>query len=138
MEEKIIWTNGCFDILHRGHLELFKHAKSLGNKLYVGIDSDEKVRKDKGKGRPYNLLGNRIKMLQSLRFVDEVRSFSDTYGLEDLIRGISPDILVIGSDWRGKKVVGEQYAKELQFFERIPGYSTTKILEYDYYLSEKK
>ena len=134
---KKIFTNGCFDVIHRGHLELFEYAKSLGY-LYVGVDSDEKVRKDKGKGRPYNLLGNRIKMLQSLRFVDEVRSFSDTYGLEDLIRGISPDILVIGSDWRSKKVVGEQYAKELQFFERIPGYSTTKILEYDYYLSEKK
>ena len=134
---KKIFTNGCFDVLHRGHLELLEHAKSLGY-LYVGVDSDEKVRRDKGKNRPYNLLGNRIKMLQSLRFVDEVRSFNDTLGLEDLIRGISPDILIIGSDWQGKKVVGEQHAKELRFFERIPGYSTTKILEYNYYLSEKK
>ena len=134
---KKIFTNGCFDVIHRGHLELLEHAKSLGY-LYVGVDSDEKVRRDKGKDRPYNLLGNRIKMLQSLRFVDEVRSFNDTQGLEDLIRGISPDILIIGSDWQGKKVVGEQHAKELRFFERIPGYSTTKILEYNYYLSEKK
>ena len=133
---KKIFTNGCFDVLHRGHLELLEHAKSLGY-LYVGVDSDEKVRRDKGKNRPYNLLGNRIKMLQSLRFVDEVRSFNDTLGLEDLIRGISPDILIIGSDWQGKKVVGEQYAKELRFFERIPGYSTTKILEYDYYRLKK-
>ena len=67
-------------LLHRGHLELFEYAKSLGY-LYVGVDSDEKVKKDKGKGRPYNLLGNRIKMLQSLRFIDEVRSFNDTQGL---------------------------------------------------------
>ena len=126
---KKIFTNGCFDVLHRGHLELLEHAKSLGY-LYVGVDSDEKVRRDKGKNRPYNLLGNRIKMLQSLRFVDEVRSFNDTLGLEDLIRGISPDILIIGSDWRGKKVVGKQYAKELRFFE-------TKILEYDYYRLKK-
>ena len=133
---KKIFTNGCFDVIHRGHLELLEHAKSLGY-LYVGVDSDEKVRRDKGKDRPYNLLGNRIKMLQSLRFVDEVRSFNDTRGLEDLIRGISPDILIIGSDWQGKKVVGEQYAKELRFFERIPGYSTTKILEYDYYRLKK-
>ena len=133
---KKIFTNGCFDVLHRGHLELLEHAKSLGY-LYVGVDSDEKVRRDKGKNRPYNLLGNRIKMLQSLRFVDEVRSFNDTSGLEDLIRGISPDVLIIGSDWQGKKVVGEQYAKELRFFERIPGYSTTKILEYDYYRLKK-
>ena len=126
---KKIFTNGCFDVIHRGHLELLEHAKSLGY-LYVGVDSDEKVRRDKGKNRPYNLLGNRIKMLQSLRFVDEVRSFNDTLGLEDLIRGISPDILIIGSDWQGKKVVGEQHAKELRFFEKIPGYSTTKICQY--------
>ena len=128
---KKIFTNGCFDVLHRGHLELFEYAKSLGY-LYVGVDSDEKVRRDKGMSRPYNLLGDRIKMLQSLRFIDEVRSFNDTSGLEDLIRGISPDILIIGSDWQGKKVVGKQYAKELRFFERIPGYSTSKILEYNY------
>ena len=126
---KKIFTNGCFDVLHRGHLELFEYAKSLGY-LYVGVDSDEKVRRDKGKDRPYNTLGDRIKMLESLRFIDEVRSFNDTQGLEDLIKEISPDILVIGSDWRGKKVVGTQYATKLQFFERIDGYSTTSILKY--------
>jgi len=126
---KKIFTNGCFDVLHRGHLELFEYAKSFGY-LYVGVDSDEKVRQDKGKDRPYNKLEDRIKMLQSLRSIDEVRSFNDTQGLEDLIKEISPDILVIGSDWRGKKVVGEQYATKLQFFERIDGYSTTSILKY--------
>jgi D-beta-D-heptose 7-phosphate kinase/D-beta-D-heptose 1-phosphate adenosyltransferase len=126
---KKIFTNGCFDVLHRGHLELFEYAKSLGY-LYVGVDSDAKVKLDKGKDRPYNKLEDRIKMLQSLRSIDEVRSFNDTQGLEDLIKEISPDILVIGSDWRGKKVVGEQYATKLQFFERIDGYSTTNILKY--------
>ena len=126
---KKIFTNGCFDVLHRGHLELFEYAKSLGY-LYVGVDSDEKVRKDKGKDRPYNKLEDRIKMLESLRVIDEVRSFNNTQGLEDLIKKISPDILVIGSDWRGKKVVGEQYATKLQFFDRIDGYSTTNILKY--------
>ena len=126
---KKIFTNGCFDVIHRGHLELFEYAKSLGY-LYVGVDSDEKVRKDKGKDRPYNKLDDRIKMLESLRFIDEVRSFNNTQGLEDLIKDISPDILVIGSDWRGKKVVGEQYATKLQFFDRIDGYSTTNILKY--------
>jgi len=126
---KKIFTNGCFDVIHRGHLELFEYAKSLGY-LYVGIDSDEKVRQTKGKDRPYNKLDDRIKMLESLRFIDEVRSFNDTQGLEDLIKDISPDILVIGSDWRGKKVIGEQYATKLQFFERIDGYSTTNILKY--------
>jgi len=126
---KKIFTNGCFDVIHRGHLELFEYANSLGY-LFVGVDSDEKVRLDKGKDRPYNKLDDRIKMLKSLRFIDEVRSFNDTQGLEDLIKDISPDILVIGSDWRGKKVIGEQYATKLQFFERIDGYSTTSILKY--------
>ena len=126
---KKIFTNGCFDVLHRGHLELFEYAKSLGY-LYVGVDSDAKVKLDKGKDRPYNKLEDRIKMLRSLRSIDEVHSFNDTQGLEDLIKEISPDILVIGSDWRGKKVVGTQYATKLQFFERIDGYSTTSILKY--------
>ena len=126
---KKIFTNGCFDVLHRGHLELFEYAKSLGY-LYVGVDSDAKVKLDKGKDRPYNKLEDRIKMLESLRVIDEVRSFNNTQGLEDLIKEISPDILVIGSDWRGKKVVGTEYATKLQFFERIDGYSTTSILKY--------
>jgi D-beta-D-heptose 7-phosphate kinase/D-beta-D-heptose 1-phosphate adenosyltransferase len=126
---KKIFTNGCFDVLHRGHLELFEYAKGLGY-LYVGVDSDEKVRRDKGEDRPYNSLDDRIKMLESLRFVDEVRSFDSVKGLENLIKEIEPDIMVIGSDWRDKKVIGEQYAKNLNFFKRIEGYSTTNILKY--------
>ena len=133
---KKIFTNGCFDILHRGHLELFEYAKSFGY-LYVGVDSDEKVRRDKGKDRPYNKLADRIKMLQSLRFIDEVRSFNSTEGLDHLIKEIEPDIMIIGSDWRGKTVIGQEHAKELKFFERINGYSTTNILEYDYYCINK-
>jgi len=133
---KKIFTNGCFDVLHRGHLELFEYAKSLGY-LYVGVDSDEKVRRNKGGDRPFNTLDDRVKMLESLRFVDEVRSFDSKKGLKDLIKEIEPDVMVIGSDWRGKKVVGQEHAKELRFFERIQGYSTTDILEYDYYRIKK-
>ena len=125
---KKIFTNGCFDILHRGHLELFEYAKSFGY-LYVGIDSDKKVRHDKGEDRPYNKLADRVKMLESLRFVDEVRSFDSTQGLEDLIKEVEPDIMVIGSDWKGKEVVGSQYAKSVRFFDRIGGYSTTKTIQ---------
>jgi len=124
-----VFTNGCFDIIHRGHLELFKYAKSLGDILIVGVDSDAKVKLDKGEHRPYNKLEDRIKMLESLRYVDKVYSFNNTFGLEMLVKEISPDIMVIGSDWHGKKVIGEQYAKELRFFERVDGYSTTQILE---------
>ena len=126
---KTIFTNGCFDILHRGHIELFKYAKSLGDRLVVGVDSDDKVKKDKGSTRPRNRLEDRVFMLESIRYIDEVYSFNDAKGLENLVVMISPDVMVIGSDWLGKKVVGQKYAKELNFFQRIDGYSTTNILQ---------
>tara|TARA_Y100000593_G_scaffold95125_1_gene200239 strand:- start:9154 stop:9564 length:411 start_codon:yes stop_codon:yes gene_type:complete len=129
MDEKIIWTNGCFDILHVGHIELFRYAKLLGSKLYVGIDSDKKVKKDKGKDRPFNKLNDRVKMLESIKYIDKVSVFNSTKGLEDLIQKYKPYILIVGSDWKGKTVVGEQYAQHVRFFDRIDGYSTTDILE---------
>ena len=125
----IVWTNGCFDILHRGHIELFKYAKSLGTKLYVGIDTDEKVKLDKGIDRPFNTLEDRKIMLESIKFIDQVFIFDSAKELEEMIKTISPDIMVIGSDWRGKKVIGQQYTKKLEFFNRVIGYSTTNILE---------
>ena len=125
----IVWTNGCFDILHRGHIELFKYAKSLGTKLYVGIDSDEKVKLDKGIDRPFNTLEDRKIMLESIKFIDQVFIFDSAKELEEMVKTISPDIMVIGSDWRGKKVTGQQYTKKLKFFNRVIGYSTTNILE---------
>ena len=125
----IVWTNGCFDILHRGHIELFKYAKSLGTKLYVGIDSDEKVKLDKGIDRPFNTLEDRKIMLESIKFIDQVFIFDSAKELEEMVKTISPDIMVIGSDWRGKKVIGQQYTKKLKFFNRVIGYSTTNILE---------
>jgi len=124
-----IFANGCFDILHRGHIELFKYAKSLGNKLIVGIDSDEKVKRDKGQDRPFNYLKDRIAMLEAIKYIDEVVSFDTRQELEDLIKTHNPDVLVVGSDWKGKEVVGDIFAKEVKFFDRIGDYSTTKILE---------
>ena len=125
-----IWTNGCFDILHRGHIELFKYAKSLGSELTVGIDSDQKVMKDKGQYRPINNIEDRIEMLNSIRYIDRILHFDSTYELECLIKNYNPDIIVVGSDWKGKRVVGEKYAKEVKFFDRIERYSTTKIINY--------
>lgn len=124
----IIWTNGCFDVLHRGHIELFKYAKSLGTKLYVGIDSDAKVKREKGKDRPINNVQDRKFMLESIKYIDKVFTFDSKEGLEDRIEEVLPDIMVIGSDWKGKAVVGEQYANKLVFFDRIEGYSTTEII----------
>ena len=123
-----VWTNGCFDILHRGHIELFKYAKSLGDELIVGIDSDEKVKKDKGKFRPINTMRDRKFILESIKYIDKVITFNSTQGLEDAIETILPNIMVIGSDWKGKTVIGQQYTDKLIFFDRIGDYSTTNIL----------
>ena len=129
MDKKIVWTNGCFDILHRGHIEMFKYAKSLGDVLFVGIDSDEKVQKDKGSNRPIFCEEDRIAMLNAIKYVDKGFIFDSRQRLEDLIKYIKPDVMVIGSDWRGKEVVGSQYTNKLVFFDRIKEYSTTNILE---------
>lgn len=128
---KTVWVNGCFDILHRGHFELFNYAKSLGDRLIVGIDTDEKVTKDKGPDRPYNNIDDRIYALNSLQAVDLTYIFNSREELIQLIKQISPDILVVGSDWKGKEIVGGMYAKEIVYFNRIKDYSTTNILSYD-------
>ena len=126
-----VWVNGCFDVLHRGHYELFNYAKSLGDKLAVGIDSDEKVSKDKGANRPFNNINDRVYALQSLKAVNEVYVFNSRKELEDLIENYEPDYLVVGSDWKDKDVVGGHFAKEIVYFNRIKGYSTTSILTND-------
>ena len=124
-----IWVNGCFDILHRGHFELFNYAKSLGNVLVVGVDSDEKITQDKGPDRPYNKLEDRVYALESLKAIDKVMVFDNKEHLEWLVEITKPDILVMGSDWKGKEIVGGQYAKEIVYFDRIGDYSTTDILK---------
>ncbi|HAI40434.1 MAG TPA: hypothetical protein DCM40_21185 [Maribacter sp.] len=126
---KIVWTNGCFDVFHRGHFEMLKYAKSLGEHLIVGIDTDTKVKTDKGPARPFNSQDDRKFALESIRYVDEVILFDSPEELENLIKVKKPDIMVIGSDWKGKKVVGDEHCDNICFFDRIPNYSTTKILE---------
>ena len=126
---KYIWTNGCFDILHRGHIEMLKYAKSLGGLLVVGIDSDEKVARDKGFGRPINSAKDRKFILESIEHVDHVVIFNSKEDLEELIKFYKPDVMVIGSDWKNKRVIGASYAAELEFFDRVGDYSTTNILE---------
>ena len=123
-----IWTNGCFDILHRGHIELFKYARSLGNEVTVGVDSDRKVMKDKSLYRPINNLEDRIEMLKAIRYIDRIVYFDSSDELECLIKNYNPDVIVVGSDWKGKGVIGEKYAKEVKSFDRIKEYSTTKIV----------
>tara|TARA_Y100000310_G_scaffold293621_1_gene323342 strand:- start:6309 stop:6704 length:396 start_codon:yes stop_codon:yes gene_type:complete len=124
-----VFVNGCFDVLHIGHIRLLEYAKSLGDELVVAIDTDERVRVSKGSERPINNLGDRKEFLGAIKFVDNVLHFSNSRELEDLIQKHEPDFLVVGSDWRGKKVVGEMYAKQVIFFERIHGYSSTSIIK---------
>jgi D-beta-D-heptose 7-phosphate kinase/D-beta-D-heptose 1-phosphate adenosyltransferase len=126
---KIVFTNGCFDILHLGHIEMFKYAKSLGDKVVVGIDSDERVKEKKGNLRPINTSEIRKEMLLALRYVDAVYVFENDNQLKSLVKKFEPDIMIVGSDWKDKKVIGSEYAKEVRFFERIQEFSTTKTIE---------
>lgn len=126
---KIVWTNGCFDLLHPGHIELFKIGKSLGDKLIVGLDSDERVRELKGDTRPINTFIDRKEILEAIKYIDVVLEFNSDKELEALIELYNPDILIDGGDWRMDCGVGRHHAKETRFFNRIGGYSSTKIIE---------
>lgn len=129
MLTKTIFVNGCFDVLHRGHIELLSYAKSLGDKLVVAIDSDVRVAQMKGHNRPINKQEDRVFFLKAIRYVDDVKIFNSDLELENIIKNIQPDIMIVGDDWKNKKVIGSQYSKQLNFFKKIDGYSTTKILQ---------
>ena len=123
---KKIFTNGCFDVLHRGHFELLRYSKSLGY-VIVGLNSDESVKKLKGADRPVFPEKDREFMLKSCRFVDEVVIFNEKTPYR-LINELKPDIIVKGGDYEKEHVVGHDIA-EVEIFNYIEGYSTTKILE---------
>jgi D-beta-D-heptose 7-phosphate kinase/D-beta-D-heptose 1-phosphate adenosyltransferase len=134
---KKIFVNGTFDVLHVGHIKLLTYAKSLGNHLLVALDSDARVREKKGPSRPVNDCYTRLYLINCLKPVDEVAHFSSDSELESIIRRYSPDIMVVGSDWRGKKIIGSEYSKNLIFFDRIGDYSSTRTLSnYENKLSE--
>jgi len=125
---KII-VNGTFDILHRGHLEMLHYAKSLGSYLLVCIDSDERVKQLKGPERPINNQSDRMFMLNSLKCVDYVKIFNTKDELIDLIKLYNPDIMVKGSDWKGKSIVAQEHVKNVIFYDRSNDYSTTKTIQ---------
>ena len=125
---KTVWVNGCFDILHQGHLELLKYAASLGDKLCVGIDSDVRVSASKGKDRPVNNQTFRKNLLEALVYVDKVYIFDTDYQLSQYIKQLSPH-MVIGDDYVGKKVIGAEFAEKVTFFHRIEGFSTTETIK---------
>ena len=126
---KRIFVNGTFDILHPGHIQLLNYAKSLGDSLTVGIDSERRVAEKKGPSRPVNNVHDRAFMLHSLKAVDHVVVFDSDEELERCIKVVKPDIMVVGSDWKDKSVIGSMYSAELRFFDRIEEYATTKTIE---------
>ena len=121
-----VFTNGCFDILHRGHVELLQYCKTIGY-VIVGVNSDASVKRLKGITRPINNQNDRVFILQSLSCVDRVVIFDEDTPYE-IIRDIKPDIIVKGGDYRPDQVVGGDLA-EVRIFNIVPGYSTTKIID---------
>ena len=126
---KKVFVNGCFDILHPGHISLFKYAKSLGDIVLVAIDTDARVMSLKGRSRPINSLKERTIMLECIKYIDKVVSFDSDKSLEKIVKEYSPDIMVVGSEYKDKKVVASEFAKEVKYFEIIKGYSTTKTIK---------
>lgn len=126
---KKVFVNGTFDLLHRGHLELLNFAKSKGDYLIVAIDTDERVKEKKGLSRPVYHQEERKFFLENLKAVDKVYMFSSEFELESLVNFVQPDIMIVGSDWKGKTVIGSQYAKQLIFFDRIGSYATTETIQ---------
>lgn len=125
---KKIWVNGTFDIVHIGHIRLLEYASSFGI-VRVGLDDDKRVSEKKGKERPFNTLSDRIRFISSIRFVDSVVSFGSDDELVSRIREWEPDILVIGNDYKYHEIIGVEYVPKVEFFDKIDGISTTKILD---------
>ena len=125
----IVWTNGTFDILHPGHMQLFKVARSLGDKVIVATDTDAKIKKDKGDHKPVNNLCYRVAMLEAIKYIDVVHTFGSRQELEGLIQLYNPDILLLGDDWRDGDVVGWEHAGETRFLPRVGGYASSNTIE---------
>jgi rfaE bifunctional protein nucleotidyltransferase chain/domain len=131
-DKKIVFTNGCFDVIHLGHIEYLAKSRDLGNILVVGLNSDESVRRLKGSHRPMNNEDARATILSALFFVDAVIVFGEDTPAE-IIELIRPDILVKGKDYEGKEIVGSEtvksYGGEVVMIDLTKGYSSTHIIE---------
>lgn len=124
---KKVFVNGTFDLLHEGHIALINYAKSLGNELNVAIDSDDRVKRLKGQDRPINNQTERSTVLINLKAVDNVYIFDTDDELEYLVS--LHDVMVKGSDYKDKPIIGQEFCKELIFFDRIDGFSTTQKIQ---------
>jgi D-beta-D-heptose 7-phosphate kinase/D-beta-D-heptose 1-phosphate adenosyltransferase len=128
IDKKVVFTNGCFDILHLGHIEYLKASKTLGDLLVVGLNSDSSVKSNKGPSRPINNEFDRAKLLSALEFVDFVVVFNEETPIK-LLHKIRPDILVKGGDYSIESVVGREFASETVLMPFLAGKSTSEIIE---------
>ncbi|MGA0258306.1 MAG: D-glycero-beta-D-manno-heptose 1-phosphate adenylyltransferase [Saprospiraceae bacterium] len=131
-KQSIVFTNGCFDLLHPGHIDYLQKAKTLGDVLIVALNSDDSVRQIKGESRPVNSLNDRIAMLAALECVDFVTSFQEDTPY-NLIDAIKPDILVKGGDYTKDEIVGadivEDNGGEVKILDFLPGYSSSDLIK---------
>ena len=127
-QPNIIWVNGCFDVLHMGHIELLRYAKLLGHTLIVGTDSDQRIKSNKGFSRPINNLALRVRFLETIRYVDTVVSFDTDEQLNELIRFYNADTMVVGEEYKGRRIVGGECVKNIIFYPKQYGLSTTKLI----------
>jgi D-beta-D-heptose 7-phosphate kinase/D-beta-D-heptose 1-phosphate adenosyltransferase len=127
---KIVWINGCFDVLHYGHFKLIQYASSFGGKLVIGIDSDDRVKQLKGEDRPFHTQQQREYNLRQIRGVGDVIVFHTENELRNTLEKLKPTIFVIGSDYIDKPIVGGEFAEEIKFFERIDNLSTSNIMKH--------
>jgi len=125
---KLIWVNGTFDVMHVGHIRLLEFAKSLGDFLIVGLDTDDRIKELKGQDRPVNSLASRIEFMRSIKWVDEVVNFDSDEVLSSLVKSVRPTVMVVGEEYKNKKVIGSEWADEVIYFSRVGDYSTTRII----------
>jgi rfaE bifunctional protein nucleotidyltransferase chain/domain len=130
--EKVVFTNGCFDLLHLGHVDYLEKARGLGDRLVIGLNSDDSVSRFKGPDRPLQDQNSRARILASLQFVDLVVFFDEDTPL-NLISVLLPNVLVKGSDYLAESIVGADVVKNaggvVKTIDFVPGYSTTRIVE---------
>jgi len=131
-EQIVVFTNGCFDILHAGHIALLRSAREMGDRLVVGLNSDKSIKRIKGNNRPIIPEEERLMMLQNLEVVDVVITFDEPDPLR-LITMITPDILVKGGDWQPNEIIGAEYVietgGEVKTVPYVEGYSSTNIIQ---------
>lgn len=126
---KVVWVNGTFDVLHIGHIKLLEYARSLGDKLVVGVDTDNRVMGAKGPNRPVNKLKDRIEFLKAIKYVDEVWAFGSDEQLEDSIKLTGAKILIVGHEYQNKRVIGAGLVDEVVYFDMPRVTSSTQIID---------